>query len=151
MATFGVVIIKTMNTMTKQFDAILALFHSLLDEADDEMLMYLNTSHADQIYCSMPSFFIGVMRDALRAKYLYGFESGEEGKLFVFRGVNIIPSSDLAITLYHKDYPYYNRPWMIRKVPLIVTHRKQTEWYDKLVIDLCVPELFNRRESPELN
>lgn len=36
-----------------------------------------------------------------------------------FMGIKMIPSSDYALTLFHKDYTLYKEDWMIRKLPLL--------------------------------
>jgi len=36
-----------------------------------------------------------------------------------FMGIKMIPSTDHAITLFHKDYVVYKEDWMIRKMPLM--------------------------------
>src|SRR4051812_13498004 len=94
------------NEFDGAFEALIDLLNILLDEADDKMLLFLSSRKQDEIRLTMPDFLIKKLPEAFAHKYKM-MQPGDVGKLFVFRGISIEPSSDMTITLFHKDYPLY--------------------------------------------
>lgn len=134
------------------FDSLIEMLHRLIDESDPRMQMTLSTSHSGDVYLSMPSFLERYLHDALSYKYMTNsFQRAELGKLFVFRGVTIIPSIDLSFTLFHKDYILFNEDWMIRKIPLQPIHTQKEQWFTKYVMTLKQLPVFDNTKDSGLN
>jgi hypothetical protein len=139
------------NDQRDAFESLLTMFERLIDEADDELLMLLNSSRTEEIYITAPSLILKYFQGAIVWKFGFGeWQRGQLGKLFVFRGITMYPSSDWAITLYHKDYTLYKMDWMIRKISLDHPRKVKGEWYTEYVVKLV--DLFQiKSEDSELN
>lgn len=101
------------------YDHVLDLFNILLDEMPAEMMLQCNGSGSEKFVISAPDFLLNKFLHALQRKFAYqSFQPGEMGALLTYRGINMVPSPDLAITIFHKDYPLFREDWMIYKIPL---------------------------------
>jgi hypothetical protein len=71
--------------------------------------------HQKNIYISAPFFLIEAYQNYLSKKT----EDDQSNLDHRFMGLKMIPSTDYAITLFHKDFVVYKEDWMIRKMPLM--------------------------------
>ena len=99
-------------------DDILESFGNLIAEIIEHSAgafyeLCFSKKHKEDIYISAPFFLIEAYQNYL-SKKMENFEPDHR-----FMGIKLIPSSDYAITLFHKDYVIYKEDWMIRKMPLI--------------------------------
>lgn len=125
---------------------IVELLNVLFRESDSRMLEALE--RPEDFRLSIPNFLHRHIQEAFQYYYCTPFQPAVNWYLM---GVEIIPSSDLAITLYHKDYPLYNEDWMIRKVPLANPRRLKGEWYTEYVIALHEAFSYFNNDNVESN
>lgn len=71
--------------------------------------------HSEDIYISAPFFLVEAYQNYLLRKN----GKPEADSDYRFMGIKMIPSSDYAITLFHKNYIIYKEDWMIRKIALM--------------------------------
>ena len=71
--------------------------------------------HSGDIYISAPFFLVEAYQNYLSRKN----GKPEADSDYRFMGIKMIPSSDYAITLFHKNYIIYKEDWMIRKIALM--------------------------------
>lgn len=71
--------------------------------------------HSGDIYISAPFFLVEAYQNYLLRKN----GKPEADSDYRFMGIKMIPSSDYAITLFHKNYIIYKEDWMIRKIALM--------------------------------
>lgn len=71
--------------------------------------------HSEDIYISAPFFLVEAYQNYLSRKK----GKPEADSDYRFMGIKMIPSSDYAITLFHKNYIIYKEDWMIRKIALM--------------------------------
>ncbi len=71
--------------------------------------------HSEDIYISAPFFLVEAYQNYLSRKN----GKPEADSDYRFMGIKMIPSSDYAITLFHKNYIIYKEDWMIRKIALM--------------------------------
>lgn len=102
------------NNLDEPFEALEKLFQHLINEAPEELYECLRNAYERQkIYISAPGLLISKLHECLIRKY--NLQGEREHK---FRGIEILPSSDYALTLFHEDYPIFKEDWMIHKIPL---------------------------------
>jgi hypothetical protein len=135
-------------------DHILESFGNLIDEVIEMSAGSLNAlcfseKHQKDIYISAPFFLVEAYQNYLSKK----MENLESNSDHSFIGIKMIPSTDYAITLFHKDYVVYKQDWMIRKMPLmpgLEAYVKEPESGFKPFIMPFIPgEIKN--EDPSLN
>lgn len=127
-------------------NSICELFHRLFTDADHRLMNALE--RPEDFRLSIPSFLITHVQHAFMMHY--HIVIGPSVKWYL-RGVEIIPSMDLAITLYHKDYVLYKEEWMIRKVPLASPRKFQNEWYTEYVVALHESFSYFKDDNVESN
>lgn len=90
------------------------------------------------------------MERAFFACEALGISKEKIEKLSWINRINIFPSVDWAITLYHKDYSLNRDSWMIRKIPITSPQKIINSTQSKDIIYLN--ELISSsRERIELN
>lgn len=101
--------------MNKDFgDSLIKLFDRVIDEASPVLSALVNTKHRNDVYISSPSILIKYLLAANEIKHLIT----EYDKYLKYRNIRLIPSTDWAITFFHKDYVLHKEDWMIRKISL---------------------------------
>lgn len=94
--------------------------------------------HKKNIYISAPFFLVEAYQNYLSKK----MEVDPSNLDHRFMGIKMIPSTDHAITLFHKDYVVYKEDWMIRKMPLtpgLIAHLKERDSSFALIIKPFIP------------
>lgn len=122
--------------MNVAYDKLIELFNRLLEEADDKMLWLITGKEVKDIYLSAPDIIITHLTDALTLRYNLKLTNQDVSNHLIFRGLTVYPSSDWAITLYHKNYTLYKEDWMIRKIPLYTPQAIKKEWYTEYIVSL---------------
>lgn len=112
-------------------DMLFELIHNTKNE------LFTNCFCKDEdIILSMPLFLIDILPMAIYYKHHCLCNTPQHGSLTMLEGLRVQPSHDLAITIFHKDYPLYKNPEMICRLPLDrVT--QQYESYSKVLISLA--------------
>lgn len=127
---------------------ICELMNRLFDEADNRMLESL--CRPEDFKLSIPEFLHRHVQQAF--SMYYQMNMAAPAVTWYLRGVEIIPSEDLAITLFHKDYPLYGYDWMVRKIPLSNPKKQMQDWYTEYVFTLTEGiSYFIKKENPDLN
>lgn len=101
-------------------DHILESFGNLIAEVIEHSAgpfygLCISKKNREDIYISAPFFLVEAYQNYLSKK----LENRKTKSDYMFRGIKMIPSTDNAITLFHKDYVVYKHNWMIRKMPLM--------------------------------
>lgn len=140
---------REVNAFTEKEDLnrkIVELFEVLFNESDSNMMEAL--ARPEDFKLSIPSFLQRHVQEAFSFYYCTPFPPAVTWYL---RGVEMIPSVDLAITLYHKDYVLYKSDWMIRKVPLASPRKFEKEWYTEYVVALQEAFSYFKNDNVESN
>lgn len=135
-------------------DHILESFGNLIAEVIEHSAgsfyeLCFNKKHKEDIYISAPFFLVEAYQNYLSKK----IENHKTNSDYGFMGIKIIPSSDYAITLFHKDYLVYKEDWMIRKIPLmpgLEAYVKKPNSAFKPIIKPFIPGDI-KSENPSLN
>lgn len=104
--------------MNNTINAVIELFEELLDEADNKMLDIIYSEKSKDIYITAPDVIITLFQKALIFHNELNDTCIQFQKLGLLNRINILPSVDWAVTLYHKDYSFCKHNWMVRKIPL---------------------------------
>ena len=101
-------------------DDILESFGNLIAEIIEHTAAPFNglcfhPKHKENVYISAPFFLVEAYQNYLSKQKKNPAGNSDHR----FMGIKMIPSSDYAITLFHKDYVVYKENWMIRKMPLM--------------------------------
>jgi hypothetical protein len=105
--------------------------------------------HKEDIYISAPFFLVEAYQNYLSKN----MENPKPNSDHRFMGIKMIPSSDYAITLFHKEYIVYKQDWMIRKMPLmpgLEAYVKQPDSAFKAIIKPFIPGEI-KSDDPSLN
>jgi hypothetical protein len=135
-------------------DDILESFGNLIAEIIDHSSavfyeLCFHEKHKEDIYISAPFFLVEAYQNYLSKK----MENVEANSDHRFIGIKMIPSSDYAITLFHKDYVVYKENWMIRKMPLmpgLEAYMKEDDSAFKPIIKPFIPGKIGNAD-PSLN
>jgi len=132
-----------MTEQEKVWDAIYDLFERVLDECGDELLYLMSSDRAEKVNLSAPKFLIDKFSEACNYKVAqFSGQDGRLGKAMMFRGVKIIPSCEMAVTLFHEDYPMLNdSKELVYKISLMPAQINQHEWYREHVVSFM--QFFN--------
>ena len=136
--------------MEDVLNAAFKFSEKLVIEADEKLLAIINSDNSKDIYLTLPDAVMALFERALIfcETFYYGTKKGE--KLEWLNRVNIFPSVDWAITLYHKDYPQAKQSWMMVKLPIIAPIKVKGGKGERDIIYLN--ELINiSQERIELN
>lgn len=105
--------------------------------------------HQKNIYISAPFFLVEAYQNYLSKKT----EDDQSNSDHRFMGIKMIPATDDAITLFHKDYVVYKEDWMIRKMPLtpgLIAHLKERDSSFAPIIKPFIPGNITC-DDPSLN
>lgn len=95
------------------------LSDKLLSDADKKLLDVLFSDNSKDVYLTVPEFILELFeRVGVVCKRL-NISAEKREKLQWLNSIYIFPSTDWAITLYHKHYSLANKAWMITKLPLM--------------------------------
>lgn len=114
---------------------VYSLFNELIEGVDDQLYMHINSDRKD-VCLSAPDFLIKLFCQSLHHMAGNYSQPGQLGKDLMYRGIEIIPTHEMAITLFHKDYPLYNADWMVNKISLIPAVENQKGLYTERIISL---------------
>lgn len=134
------------------FEPIIDLLYGIINYSTNEMMMRLSGLGRDELVLQMPQFLIDRIPEAVQSKYGYfSPQYGSINSVAIFEGITINPSPDLAITLFHKNYPLLNQDWMIVKISLQPMQRRTGSWYDQYLISLQETPYFKGQTNPTNN
>lgn len=136
--------------MNSPFEPLVDLLEGLIHNSGDEMMMRMVGGREDLIL-QMPQFLIDHLPEALASRYGFMGYSQSNGMVKMFEGVQIQPSPDLALTLFHKNYPLYKNDWMIVKISLDPALQMKKSWCDSYVISLQKTSYFKTGVNPTNN
>ena len=120
--------------MGDAYQSITDLFDNLIHDSQGEMYEYCNFCPED-IRVSAPEFLIELFKKALTHKYMMA-NTPPSGKDFIYRGLTFVPCYEMAVSVWHKDYPLYKKDWMLRKIPLDSPYKTSNGLYNELIINL---------------
>ena len=136
--------------MSNTINVVIELSQKLLNEVDNKMLEIIYSEKSDEIYITAPQVIISLFQKVLVLPNQLKDASLQMHKLDWLIGINIFPSVDWAITMYHKDYSLYKHNWMIRKVSL--THPVKVKEGNQSKEIIYLNQLINSApERVELN
>lgn len=133
--------------MNSPFEALIDLLEELIYVSSNEMFVRLNSDNRNDLILQMPQFLIDRLPEAVQSKYGFFAHTDQSGVIKTFSGITINPSPDLAITLFHKDYPLLKRDWMIVKISLAPAQIIKGKWYEKHLINLQASHYFKADQS----
>ena len=109
----------------------------------------IGKKNKEDIYISAPFFLVEAYENYLSKK----MENRKPDSNYRFRGIKMIPSTDNAITLFHKDYVVYKENWMIRKMPLMPGLEAYMKELDSKFEEIILPFIPGEIKSadPSLN
>jgi hypothetical protein len=97
---------------------LISLVEKVIDEADLRMIEIIKNGGSRDVYFSAPDVVLRLLEGAMVLPGEAGEGAIDIEKLKLLDNLNVVPSFDWAITLFHKDYPLKKHGWMIRKVGL---------------------------------
>jgi hypothetical protein len=135
-------------------DDVLESFENLITQVIEHSAapfygLCLSKKHKKDIYISAPFFLIEAYKTYLSKKS----KSTRPTSYYRFNGIKMIPSSDYAITVFHKDYVAYKYDWMIRKWPLkpgLEAYVTQVDPIKKAIVEPFAPGPI-KHDEPSLN
>jgi len=106
--------------MNNPLVAIINLVEKLIDGADNKMLETIRDRNNNDIYFSAPDLILRLLESGMLLESEIDHNNLSIEKFKLLDNVNIIPSFEWSIILFHKDYPLYKHNWMVRKIALDV-------------------------------
>lgn len=137
--------------MNSPFESLVDLLQELIYYSADEMFIRLNADSRKDLVLQMPQFLIDRIPEAVQSKFGYFTPTDQLMPIKVFEGITVNPSPDLAITLFHKDYPLRNQGWMIVKISLEPPQIIKGEWYEQYVFKLQECNYFKGKQNAASN
>lgn len=122
--------------MGSPFEPFVDLLQELIYYSSSEMFVRLNSDNRNDLILQMPQFLIDRIPEAVQSRFGFFAHTDQSGVIKTFEGITVNPSTDLAITLFHKDYPLRNYDWMIVKIPIAPMQVIKGEWYEMHVLKL---------------
>lgn len=93
-------------------DHLIQLFDRLIDNAPCVLSALAEGKHADELYISAPAIIVKYFVEAVDSR----FAVPQTKEQPAYRNIIIIPSSDWALSFFHKDYILLNESWMIHQI-----------------------------------
>jgi hypothetical protein len=109
--------------MNNPLMALISLVKKLIVGADSRMLETIINGNCNDICFSAPDVILKLLESATLLQSEMDYDNFAFEEIRLLDRVNIIPSVDWSITLFHKDYPLYRHDWMIRKIALDIPFR----------------------------
>lgn len=109
------------------------LFYRFINDLDEKM--YYAMQKEGDVYLQAPQFLIDILFYSFRITFNRAPEKNTSGFYF-FQGMEIHPTYEMAIILFHKDYPIYREKWMLKKISLEPTQTISEQWYSKTIFKL---------------
>src|SRR4051812_13963737 len=106
--------------MNNPLTSLIGLVEKLIVGADTRMLEIIKNGNGNDICFSAPDVILKLLESATVFQSEMDYDTFAIEEIRILDSVNIIPSVDWSITLFHKDYPLYRHDWMIRKTALDV-------------------------------
>jgi hypothetical protein len=136
--------------MNNPLTALMGLVEKIIVGADTRMLEVIKNGDCNDIYFSAPDVILRLLESAMILQSEMNYDTFAIEKFKLLDPINIIPSADWSITLFHKDYPLYKHDWMIRKITLDVPFKWNEGDINKTII--YMNEVVNATPGkPELN
>lgn len=125
------------------------LFEELIHETRHNMYEYIDARPED-IRVAAPQFMIDLFERAIVYKYsqLYHHSDPVDG-LVKYQGLTFIPTYQMEIAIFHKDYPLYKNEWMLTKLSLLPAQTVPHGRYSEIIINL--QPLINRKGEGKTN
>jgi hypothetical protein len=120
--------------MNNPLTALIGLVQKLIVGADTRMLETIKNGNCNDIYFSAPDVILKLLESATLLQSEMDDDTFAIEEIRLLDSVNIIPSVDWSITLFHKDYPLYRHDWMIRKIALEVPFRSDEGVINRTII-----------------
>lgn len=126
--------------MDKEFcQEVVNMFNHFVNDLDEKM--YYSMHKKGDVYLQAPAFVIDILHQSLMATYNINPVENTTGHL-VFQGLEIQPTYELSIVLFHKDYPLYKEDWMVKKISFEPPISIKKEWYTETVFK--IKEFFGK-------
>lgn len=117
------------------YQEVISLFNRFMDEVDEKMKRDMRWR--GDVILQAPQFIIDILFKAARAtNTIYPTENSNSPGISSWRGIKIQPTYEMAIVLFHKDYPLYREDWMLKKIALEPPQTLQKEWYSVTVVKM---------------
>lgn len=115
--------------MNKEFhQEVVNLFNRFVNDLDENM--YYSMQKKGDVVLQAPQFIIDILYQSLQATYMVNPTENTTGHL-VFQGLELQPTYEMAIILFHKQYPLYKNDWMLKKISLEPGLTIKKEWYSE--------------------
>lgn len=113
---------------------VISLFDRFIEDVEPEMYVAMRGGNAEDVKLMAPQFVIDIFYKALTSWHLQTNEKLE--KHLIYKGIQIAPVYEMAIIIFHKDYPLHGKhaPWMIKKIPLAPPIHLKKEWWDETIV-----------------
>lgn len=115
------------------YQEVVNLFNRFVNDLDEKM--YYAMQRKGDVYLQAPAFVIDILHKSLIATYNVIPTENSTGHL-LFKGLKVEPTYEMAIILFHKDYPLYREEWMLKKIPLEPPVTVKKEWYTETVVKM---------------
>ncbi len=112
---------------------VVNLFNRFVNDLDENM--YYSMQKKGEVVLQAPQFIIDILNQSLQATYRTNPTENTTGHL-VFQGLELQPTYEMAIILFHKQYPIYRNDWMLKKICLEPAQTIKKEWYSETFIKM---------------
>lgn len=113
------------------YQNVINLFDRFINTSNDNLL--LAKHRQGDLFLQAPAFLLKIFSDVLNNQTLYRHHAPNN---LMFQGIEMHPTYEMAIVLFHKDYPLYGYDWMINKIPLTPPFSVKKEWYTETIVQI---------------
>lgn len=90
----------------------------------------------EKMVIQAPEFLLRIFFEGLKQYNPVVLHYYKAGESFKYRGLLVRPGYEMAIVIFHEDYPIYQNSWMLTKIPLHPAQTIERKEYTETIIKI---------------